>query len=346
MLPSAIMERERLYALPASTSEKKQVAEINSENIASFLGNPDIWLFKGGYRFADELHIPFFRPILESLYAETKEVYVMSEDYRQAWGEVHERFGVSPDDLHHAKGPAERSSVLYYDRKKGTLDHTPPLHGEYYSTESSFVTVLQEGHSPLIEAHTHPHDRLPSPEDYKGMLFNIGGNKRTPLANGILVACPNMQLLALRRFSSPLKVPKELSEYISKLEMIDGYKDGYEMADRRTERMLVIFEKSMQRKAATFAQTEHYLKEIDDQVKEKTLSKEDARIESRLLKAETEEHLDWITEKMVYLWSLNDTLYAPRINSALNLGGLDLMRQLDMQLYISEDMENFKAFSA
>lgn len=340
------MERKRLYALPASIAEKEKTNEINSQNITAFLGNPDSWRDKDGYTFANELHIPVFKPVLEALYSETKEVYVMSEDYRQAWSEVHERFGIDQDDLLHAKGSAERSSVLYYDRDKNSLEHTPPLHGEYYSTESSLVKVFEKGHSPLLEAHTHPQDRLPSPEDYKGMLFDIGENKKSPLVNGILIACPTMQLLALRRYSSPLKDPKGLREYIFELENIDGYEAAYGLEDRRMERALVIFEKSMQRQGDTFDQTKRYLEEIDSQLKEKTISEDEARNERRLLKAETEEHLEWITEKMAELWALNNLLYAPRINRALNLGSIELMRRLDMQLYISEDMENFKAFTA
>lgn len=101
------------------------------------------------------------------------------------------------------KRQAERTSFLYLKRN-GSVDFTQVRHGEKakvdYNSFDYFKFVTLRGNKLLLLAHTHPSDRLLSPQDYITLIYTkkMALHKWRPRPTGMVVMCPDVQYLALK----------------------------------------------------------------------------------------------------------------------------------------------------
>lgn len=159
-----------------------------------------------------------YSPIIQRLYAQSRQVFVYSESLRTAEFEMLEKSRMNPlwknplfrSELREIgkeywqmvteKDAGERTVTVFVDPLTQAIGTTEVTFGDYTSVRGAVHSIDETIFSeklPLMQLHTHPDDILFSPNDYyplitKTALYGYGRRLKA-----VMVLCPNLQVLAL-----------------------------------------------------------------------------------------------------------------------------------------------------
>ncbi|HRN96131.1 MAG TPA: hypothetical protein PLD54_01655, partial [Candidatus Levybacteria bacterium] len=314
---------------------------IDSSNITDFLiGNIHT---DSRTQFASELDMGFYTPVFEYLYGEQKLGYKASESNREKflekynkWSDEEKEGAIAQHLFDHFnfQTSVERSAVVYKSMQGGQFGYTTANHGSVYSTNSEINEVIKEGGLPILEVHTHPDDALFSPIDYWRMLINIGGDNSNRLLNGSVVLCPSRQLMALATANTPILSGEEIDQLIAGIEIRNSNPKRVNQLANRWDIML----NSLQRT----------LKENDDEFNAIRLKRGDGIITPEEYEKLYSDLLDryvnyferyWRTKFHIDNFNLS---YEERMANNLVV---DFAREINVKLYVSDNMKDFHEFS-
>lgn len=156
---------------------------ITGENLHHFLGNdPNV----EGFPLSPTLDLWEYAPLIKGVYAM-----------------LNLRF-FDPKRV-------QLSRALYIDKDSGKIVPSSIAAGSLSSVTYNYREIFQRGDYCLIESYTKPEDGLPYAEDYLPLIQGV--------MKGILVLCPNFQLLALvTNQTSRIYDADEALAYLEKLD--------------------------------------------------------------------------------------------------------------------------------
>ena len=304
-------------------------------------------------RFARELALPWCTDFMERLYQTSEPAKLFSHAIQSHYHDASDfmaRHGktTEADDLRQVADvqiPGERSATVFYDETAGELGLTEVRFGEAF--KGTYELVINSDDGPvrhrLFVMHTHPFDSLPSTIDYQPVLFGDPeiGHRFAP---GIIVLCPDMQILALATGETPILSPDVVTQYVRSFELNDiSDKDAtyqsYEQVAQAAASIQQVHEDAIRRSAERYAL-------MTNRVNSGRL---DAKTAARILKrrlqreqARAEREGTALTDKAGKHLANAHTTENRYINS-LNIA---FARSIGVKLYVSSDMENFDEFSA
>ncbi|MBI2033390.1 MAG: hypothetical protein HYT10_02905 [Candidatus Levybacteria bacterium] len=340
------MKPELALPAPAENVQSRSAHIDDSVSLTKYLleyvlGEPPQQL-----TFANQLDLEILSPVVDTLYQNYQDVHVLDESIRQeeaAHIDEMAKLGVTVNPDFSIKAPGERSLSVYYDPTDKGLFYTAPKLGEYNEVTSDIGELLEARKIPLIAAHTHPLDELPSPKDFLPIIANLGNNMR--LVSAILVVCESVQVLAIATPSTPRI---ELNEVDSFLSAWDTYirsidKDKMDRASNHLE--------TVDAEGITIAKK--VLDKARTQINQATEAEKNGHISQGELETITtlatlQRRIDMqVTKQQHYertLQAVEELLSVEK--GAINQGLLELARELQVKMYISSNGKDFFEFAA
>jgi hypothetical protein len=233
---------------------------------------------------------------------------------------------------------------VYMDIQDGGLKTSKPKFGEFGSTIVDFTEIIREGNMPLIAAHTHPRDALPSPEDYTPLIKNVFDNGKS-LTKEILVICPHIQIAAIASPQTPILTISETEEWLSQWQEEIESVGGSRMVgmNKREEELFSAMTKTYEETIQRFASKidESYLL-----VEKGLVTEEEHKINIELLAnklIKRNEHKSGTIKKYIFkIRHRRETLSKQSLNQVL----VECARSLNVALYVSDNMVEFHLASA
>lgn len=185
---------------------------VDSDNFIYYLGGAS-FLWGREQKFAPRLNLSLFTPYLRELYKESRLGDVFSEDSKNrmlstAVGTTSNSPSQAVDakylEFINRQGEVERARTFYIDPPELSIKASEISFGEHTSVQGKTIGLLNDEKSPILEAHTHPTDSLPSAQDYWPLITRLYKDESIPVASAIIVACPNIQILALATRETPV----------------------------------------------------------------------------------------------------------------------------------------------
>lgn len=193
-------------------------SSMSSEQLTYYLGNRAMLPESSFPRYVSAAQ---YSPIIETLYRQVKNVYVLGEQTRsrllaepktfkrtyqplvsfasQEFREIEEEF--VRDVTQQAFG--ERMKLVYQDVDSEVVKTTDIIFGKYGSVEDTeLYRLINAGKRLLMRVHSHPTNSFFSPEDLYPTLVDDGRGR--PLIKGHVILCPDVQLMVLSTYQTPL----------------------------------------------------------------------------------------------------------------------------------------------
>jgi len=309
--------------------------------------------------FDDYFYLPVLTPLLQSVYKTEHEVFILGEEERQklladdapTTDKLFLRF-INESRRHdrqrqaEKKAPGERFSVISFDYEKRSWTVANPVKGAYTQVKIGpdfYAGIRGRPEYPVVEVHTHPDNALFSPVDYTSMLSSLANGQR--FYRGGIVLCPDVQILALATRQTPLY----------------SYEEAVSLTKRWTDEIYTTQDRSLKKLKETYHAISQYgtgymntlAEEIAPQLAELEAMQERFKLsEDEVKKAviaiiyqnrPTIDHDDAWHGRILSRArrKLNDE--SSRLNNELLI---KLARDLNVRLYISDNLTDFVAFSA
>ncbi len=348
------MSIERSRAMVPVPEQEPEATIIDSSNITDFLLYGDL-NSSAKIQFASELSMSSYTPVFEYLYGEKKLGYIFDEEVRTS----HLNFDDIPDNfrsiyeaaeeerikIYSEKVDVERSSIVFYDPEEKRFYNSSAKHGEVFSTISEAYEIARNGNFPMLEIHTHPSDHFFSPVDFSRLLHTFPHGKRR-VVNGLVLLCPEWQILALPTSQTPTYSYEEMKNKITE------NKEKYSKENRREEQL------HNRVKYIKEELGERGVWKIYGKWSKKALTENASRIKNREITEDefiqiwTDEYQSLIDEdlnlhrkKFERIFSKSATQLYSHIHRGINTRNIDFVREINVKLYASEDMKNFREFS-
>lgn len=217
------MKSEALL-LPSPEHETKS-GVVNSANLADYLMQKKQFN-ECDLSFAPVLDLSWCTPIMETIYKNIKLKYVLDDEERkkamdgfqilQDTGLIDEESKNILTNRTNTQKEVERIKSIYYDQIDNSIGSTETEYGGLADVASSEEHLQGSGKVVIMTAHTHPLDRMFSRVDFKPIITPKEDESRD--LNGILVLCPNIQILALASPQTPLLKREESNRIIEEWE--------------------------------------------------------------------------------------------------------------------------------
>lgn len=107
----------------------------------------------------------------------------------------------------------EAGRTVYLDIDTNTINATDIVSGTVTEIELPFFELWEQKKMPGLLIHTHPHSQMPSAIDYAPLLKDYLDN-HTRIIRGIIVLCPETQILALATDQTPLLPVTKVDEMV------------------------------------------------------------------------------------------------------------------------------------
>ncbi len=327
---------------------------IDSSNMLSYLSFAWRASLPGNIiRFDQHIYLPQFREILQKTFQTYQTVNVFDEETRRklithpnlppgmpdSVKDELSAFKKYNEMLAQTTSPGERGNVIYLDNNDDQIKTTGISFGEFTSVTFDFkpiLDILNNGHSILNEVHTHPTSLLFSPIDYLPLVWDIY-EKHGRVTNAVTVLCPDLQIMAVATPFTPLFT------YDEALTFLDTYTKKIRNLQEATKLKI---KKVMDIISRHFEQSSHlfidYVNKVNQEKSQGSLSEDEtdslkkARMDNLLSASQSFASNAQKTAKLV-----KD--YGQKRENALHMR---LPRDLGVQLYFSNDFENFFAFYA
>lgn len=325
---------------------------IDSSNITKFLVG--IIEVDANTRFSSTLDLSMYSPVFEHLYSEEKLGYLYSDDVRthhavsrdlpEEYKEIHEQYENERVAMYSAQIPVERGSVIYFDRQDKLIKYSPPQHGEVFETTSDVYSLINEGMIPMIEVHTHPTDHLFSPIDFERVLTTYPGSKRR-IVNGSIVLCPDWQILAIPTFRTPYLSGDELGDRINNVEK------QYALSDTRDEQLIHRKQKidSLGEKGIyTIYQkwSNQILVDLEVQIMNGEITREQFfEIWESKYKPMCDKEIEDFQKRILRIINKFGEQYFTSLHRAGNNVNISFIRDINVKLYVSGNMKDFREFT-
>lgn len=309
-------------------------------------------------KFDNRLDLGSLTPMLTELQNTTLLGYVHTPEERQVLSELQNPFASGDpkitemwapvkekyDTLAGLQAPVERSRIVVYNLQENMFQVTRVKQGDYRSVQNDLFTVIDEGLIPILPIHTHPNNVLPSPQDYMSLILDISKSPRSP-ANVTMVLCPSTQVLAIATPQTPLLKSAEavaVRDYWN--EQLDSEKDPrlISFAERENSTMPEYGEYAILMQEKLYTQAE----EILNQLHAGRITREEFEIRQRAL---SDYYINKITKKSEQLSKkrlqvMNRAYeYAAQSTNAVLM---ECARSLNIQLYVSRNMKDFRKCTA
>lgn len=332
------MNYERaLVAVPEERVSINSV-KVTEDNFGNFLAGFQDYFPYTHWTFAPELNLSTFTPAMQLLQQERKEVYIFPDHIRTQMKEFQ-------NPIFDAKADAERTTTIYYNSANDCFDLDPITHGEYASVVTRTFDNMNSSNFPLIEMHTHPDETLFSPADF-ARLIALGYDEGRSIVRAVLIMTPDKQILALPNPTTPVLPPEEALEFVDKQNNI-FIEEHSAIEKRRIQRITKINQATDSRVSYINKRHEDI---ISDLIERREFDGAITQSEGAELRAELEiaaqGYINWLDKKWHFLAAKTNISYAGKKNLLANTINLDFIRKLDLQLFISNDMTNFEAFTA
>lgn len=346
-----------ILALP----EPAEIAdiEINSDNLWYYLVNFDGVFAHAKVTFAPRLDLQGAEVCLRNLHASEKLGYVYSQDVK----DVAESFdpNVFQDSVEKAIGEerrrvlnqefnrqesVERSQVIYYDADNDLFKISPINHGEHRKVSVATFDYFepQQGHIPLVEIHTHPHNSLFSPQDYARMILSSSVNVNYRMIKACLVLCSNVQILVLVRPETVFYTSEQFDEFMRRYDL-DQSESGKRI-NEINKRLQRIFDG-------------YFIEKIKGYRRGKREFEEDLACYAAGLYSEDEFKFIQQRYRMIQIKGFEEfpKIYEARVSEEVDelrsekeklyvYYGIEVAREVNPKLYISRDFRHFQEFSA
>lgn len=331
---------------------------INSDNVYAFLTH-GLNAKVADWRFAPELNLSLFTQSMERLANEYRIVHVLSDEQREKdrlsfppstnpdTESFYQRMKNSQDKLLDTEAAGERSSVIYLDHILD--DHfqvTNPAFHEYARGEIVTADLYLSGKIPVVEEHTHPKDSLLSPPDYSRLLIK-GYNNGRRVVNGLILVCPNVQILAVPTPQTPLLLLEEIDEFMQASQErsetpenphvnMDALKEITEQAVATINNLAI----------TSFQQNMRSVVELEQKIKAGLITENEARFQIEILFGRSEREQDKIVKNITTEQADQLTMFWTGFNRYNNTLMNETARSLNVVLFSSTNMKDFKQFSA
>ncbi len=328
---------------------------INSNSLTDFLvgsehlpGNPT--------DFAPQLNLGIFTPPLKDLFNQTQVGYVFDEEVRSQatssqitsedpksqsiWSNIQNQ----KEAFYNMRAVVERGRTIYYNPDRQYIGASDITHGQFAKVTSNIIDIIDAGNIPILDAHTHPENSFFSIKDFDALLINAyAGNKR--LVNGVVVLCPDIQVLALATTQTPVLEPEESRGLIKKWDQRwqDEHEDRQTILFNRSERVENI---AWNTQLTDFIKAKEYSLEIIQKIQRGEISEPEVQnlIDDIKTKFELKAGQDLAKFKRVFGKTLARSLsYFSRTTNGL---AVEFARSNNIKLYASTDIQHFKEFTA
>lgn len=203
-------------------SDKEKVITVDSGNLHLYLAG--ILSSQGRpIHFAPHLDLAYYSPFLRELWDKSILGYRFNEEERkhkipvakesdsQAVKDIITKTGEGIRAYFNQMAPTERNLQIYYDWESKSLKATPIIYGDHTSVRRDPFEQAYLGNTILWDIHTHPQNALPSPVDYDPLLYDLYLPSGRGMY-GIIVLCPDIQIMALASPLTPLLTEEQLGK--------------------------------------------------------------------------------------------------------------------------------------
>lgn len=243
-------------------------------------------------------------------------------------------------DLFSQKAHVESGRTLYLDMDTDKIDATGIDSGKVTEVALPFLELWQQRKVPGLLIHTHPASQMPSAIDYDTLLKDYLENG-TRLLRGIMVLCPEVQILALATNKTPLLPTAKVDEMI-----IANNKLTTDFFEKVTKILTKAMEKGIKRPLDLFTQYMQKTISLLQELSDGRITKDEFDMRSSALEIEHDKSLQILRDEGNPV--IGKT--AERVKHALNRFGnaalVSFARDANLKLYSSTDMVNFREFSA
>jgi hypothetical protein len=331
---------------------------INSDSLFYYLLSvPYLW--EKGQQFSNHLDLRPYSIYLKELYDQVKVDFVLPESEREQRSASQQDFHTTDPEtndflqeskariegIRNRQAAVERSRTIYSDRDDlATIKATEIVHGTYSQVQAGLYDVIDNGGIPLLDVHTHPSDSPFSIHDYAPIIteYFVDG----PAAvNGLIVICPNIQILALATALTPMLLPEATEQLMqnSAQEFEDRKNTIYDPLLQRFLRTQEGFIKIPFNRLQNFLRTASVMEEemktqgfTDDEIKRKLT---DYAEEHRRITAQATTYLEEVLSRRQR--ECFDTIAYQG-----NYRAIDFARSQRVELYSSTNFRDFYRFSA
>lgn len=336
-----------------------QCVNIDSLSIYDYLsGHP--YLLVPNQRFSRYLSLDPFTYFLNEMYNSEGLGYRLNEAQRTnmlaqlgnrqagSTGDVFEglKSGVEDDfrRLVFSQGVAENARAFYLD-PDGGIKVSGIIQGDHTSVDSQVPQLVEDGKIPLLEAHSHPRDSLPSAQDYWPLLTTWDDDPTLPsICRGVMVLCPSIQVLALSTFQTPrLKFNDAKNLWQSYDENTpDGDKNRLDFLERRVvsivrarKRVWDMLTTSMQR-----------MVEIEERMQSEGRTRDEILRVGETERQQTIQQIDLFSGKIDRIQNRAIEKYMNLLYKITTRKSMEFARLINVALYGSVNCRDFYQFSA
>jgi len=340
-----------IEAQTALMKSERPLGTVDGDNFPSFLMGEPV-LIGHQQRFTKRLDLTDSVPIQNMLYKASRQGYVLPNETRvmliaDAENELLQGRDKSAQSLFeyaNRTGEVERVSTMYMSGDL-RLKYTEPEFGDHTSvTPKAYLELIKEGCMPLMDFHTHPQDVLPSPEDNTMLITGI--IKGSPFYRARMVLCPNVQILAIADRNTVLFEQNRALEILKYYKEDNIYGEEFEEVMRRQEAVIGLqqrfqrsAEKILKRGLSTMTDNANFYLQG-------TLTMEEIKRMTTLDQRFRTEQNKKIIKLVKPMMAREAEHYSNFEQYARNKGHLQMLRNFNIKLYISDDMHNFYAFTA
>lgn len=201
-----------------------------------------------------------YSPIIQRLYAQSRQVFVHRESSRTAGFKVLEKMRINPlwqnplfneglreieqefRQMVTKKDAGERGITVFMDPLTQAIGTTEVILGDYVSVPGGFHSIDETIFSeklPLIHLHTHPDNVLFSPNDYYPLITRAALYGYGRRLKAVMVLCPSLQVLALATARTMLLSSDEASRLIGDWSLtVEGDAEGKAVASAMEQLMI------------------------------------------------------------------------------------------------------------
>ncbi|MCL5784288.1 MAG: hypothetical protein M1142_02960 [Patescibacteria group bacterium] len=348
------MSKEKL----ALVVEDNPEPVINTDSLTYYLLGMN-FLWSPHQRFAKYLNLGFYTPKLIEFHNERRMVDIHDEEQKNkflsidfgdttsdtSFARARKRIKETALEFANVKGESEDSLSFYYDLVDYQIKSVRSEPGSFGSTPAAIFKVLDMDNCvPLIEVHKHPEDSFFSAQDYHPVLTKAW-KESPPLCNAVLLLCPNIQVLSLATFQTPVSSQKDAEKLFKPVDenLLEGKEIEHQRNMKRISRLIkqrgniplktlksylteaAPIEAEMAKQGATSEEIYRVMKEIAERY----------RKQSEQYLSKIDHSMDQAAEKMLSL--LHKTAEGNLINFA---------RSICTVSYISRNFRDFYQFSA
>jgi hypothetical protein len=337
------MHREKALVPVSKEVENQPPVIVDTEQLSRFLVGTESYFPHKRWSFAQQLDLSVLTSTISTLHHEASEVYIYPESERK---HLRETFGQSYlPEVWEKKGDAERTQTIFYDDENHLLRVSPIAHGDFASVKTATLQYMDDMMIPYLEIHTHPDNSLPSPVDYTRMITQ-GYESGRAIVRGMMVLCPDIQILALPTPFTPVLSPDNAAKVIAQAST--AFKEIFlPLEIKRRERIIKIGNAAVTRLATLSGEKQDIEKEeIERREFDGAISQSEGAELREELNAEFDTFYQMLADRQRFLTLSSNIKFYQKQRLAENQMFIQFARQLNIELFTSIDMEKFTSWTA